>query len=165
MDALRAQSAGSPVGSHVAYKQLCCLPNGNGPAIMVALCARFVGSPVGSHSTYKQLRCLLYGADLQLWTRCARILLARRSARTAPTNSSAVCFTVLSRGANIIINELLTQDTRRCSYCVEAIMKRAKRWCSRDDDPVSAKAEEHQSRIEDKCSYCSVEERRGDAES
>ena len=48
MDALRAQSAYSPVGSHVAYKQLCCLPNGN----------------------------------------------------------------VLTRGANTIINEFLTQDTK-----------------------------------------------------
>ena len=34
--------------------------------------------------------------DPQSRTRCARGLLARRSARTAPTNSSAVCFTVLS---------------------------------------------------------------------
>ncbi|WP_206666326.1 hypothetical protein, partial [Bifidobacterium jacchi] len=68
-DALRARSAGSPVGSHVAYKQLCCLPNGNVPAIMDALRAHFTGSPVGSHSTYKQLRCLLHGAVL---TRGAR---------------------------------------------------------------------------------------------
>ena len=29
MDALRACSIGSPVGSHVAYKQLCCLLHGN----------------------------------------------------------------------------------------------------------------------------------------
>ncbi|TPF92237.1 hypothetical protein BW14_09605 [Bifidobacterium sp. UTBIF-68] len=33
---------------------------------------------------------------LQLWTRFARGLPARLSARTAPTNSSAVCLTVLS---------------------------------------------------------------------
>ncbi|WP_206666306.1 hypothetical protein, partial [Bifidobacterium jacchi] len=47
--------------SNVAYKQLCCLLHGNGPAIMDALRARFAGSPVGSHVAYRQLRCLLYG--------------------------------------------------------------------------------------------------------
>ena len=47
---------------------------------MDALRAQPACSPVGSHSTYKQLRCLLYDA-------------------------------VLTRGANNIINELLTQDT------------------------------------------------------
>ena len=80
MDALRAQHACSPVGSHSTYKQLRCLLHGAGPAITDALRARFAGSPVGSHSTCKQLRCLLYGA-------------------------------VLTRGANNIINELLTRHT------------------------------------------------------
>ncbi|OZG63592.1 hypothetical protein BHAP_1779 [Bifidobacterium hapali] len=40
-DARSAQFAGSPVGEHVAYKQLCCLPNGNEPAIPDALRAAF----------------------------------------------------------------------------------------------------------------------------
>ena len=61
MDALRAQFAGSPVGSHVAYKQLRCLLHGNGPAITDALRAQPAGSPLGSHVAYKQLRCLLHG--------------------------------------------------------------------------------------------------------
>ncbi len=32
MDALCAQFAGSPVGSHIAYKQLRCSLHGNGPS-------------------------------------------------------------------------------------------------------------------------------------
>ena len=60
-DALRACSAGSPVGSHVACKQLRCLLHGNGPAIKDALRACSAGSPAGSHVACKQLRCLLHG--------------------------------------------------------------------------------------------------------
>ncbi|WP_206666362.1 hypothetical protein, partial [Bifidobacterium jacchi] len=105
---------GSPVGSHSTYKQLRCLLHGAGPAIMDALRAHPAGSPVGSHSTYKQLRCLLHGAGPAIMV-ALRAQTAGSPVGSHSTYKQLRCLlhgAVLTRGANNMINELLTRHTR-----------------------------------------------------
>ena len=87
---------GSPVGSHSTYKQHRCLLHGAGPAITDALRARFADSTVVEQRCLQTAPLSASRQRSRNYGRAPRASSpARRSARTAPTNSTAACFTVL----------------------------------------------------------------------